>query len=241
VSHLETIVSVRNSTTGSLAAYASFTGSVDDMRSFQELDINIAGAPTAAPGTLWFEFSPDAIHWDVSVPVPVYDLYGPPVTLRVILPWFRVRYLNGPQALSEFRLTTVLHKTGAKQLSRFLNQPLSCAEPIQVVRAVIAGESPDESFQNVTVSGTALHVSLSGTSLTNPLPVSTQEPPLQWRYDIQESSTGSIYTGFAPLGSSTGSAVWNIKRTSLNSSGNPTDTRWAIGAVWSDRLNGNYS
>jgi hypothetical protein len=76
-----------------------------------------------------------------------------PQPLRAVLPYFRVRYVNGGTALSEFRLTSLYHRTGAKQLTRFLSQPIDATEPVENVRAFVGGQSPDGPFINLPASG----------------------------------------------------------------------------------------
>ncbi|HVI41776.1 MAG TPA: hypothetical protein VM577_14080 [Anaerovoracaceae bacterium] len=165
-------VSKNNSTTVPLGAGQSFTGQFDVLTSWQELDINVAGSPSNAPGTLTFEFSPDGTHWDTSVPL---TLSGPniiPVTLRTVLPYFRVIYVNGITPQTEFRLTTIFHRGSSKQLSRFLSQPIDENEPIENVR-VAEGErstigtttTVDASATNVTLL--ALNTSRTGATIFN--------------------------------------------------------------------------
>lgn len=151
MSHIETVVSTRNSTTAPLGGGATFTGQVEDLTSFSELDINVAGAPSNAPGTLYFEFSPDGTHWDVSIPLALTGPISLPIPLRVVLPKFRVRYVNGATPQSELRLTVVFHRTGLKHITRFLNQPLSDAEPVTVQHSVVAGLAPNGGYVNVRV------------------------------------------------------------------------------------------
>lgn len=157
MSHLQTstgiVVSQGNSTSTPLGSNATFTGAAENVSSYEELDVNIAGSPSNAPGSLYFEFSPDGTNWDVSVQVSGAQLPGPsiaPLFLRVVLPWFRVRYVNGSTVQTAFRLTTAYHRTSAVRLTRFLNQTLDDTESIENVRAVIAHKHPDGSYVNVT-------------------------------------------------------------------------------------------
>lgn len=145
-------VSTNNSTTVPLGAGASFTGVADDLTNFHEIDINLAGAPANATGVLYFEFSPDGTNWDVSVPLTLDGPTFVPLSLRIILPFFRVRYVNDATIQTEFRLTTVYHYQASKTLTRFLNQYIDYNEPVENMRAFIAGERPDSSFGNVPVS-----------------------------------------------------------------------------------------
>lgn len=141
-----------NSTVAPLAAGGTFTGEWEYIAKFQEISLNLAGAPTNAPGTFYFELSPDGVYADVSIP---YSLPGPgfvPQFLRVVLPYFRVRYKNGPTPQTAFRCTTIYHLYGAARLTRFLTQVMDQTEPVEVTRSVIAGARPDATYGNVPVT-----------------------------------------------------------------------------------------
>jgi hypothetical protein len=149
-------VSPGNSFNGVLAGSATFTGTGEDIRAFSEVTVNLYGEPSVAPGTLYFEFSPDGINWDTVVP---FVLAGPqnfvPLPLRATLPFFRVRYVNGATPLTVFRLTTVFHWSSAKHITRVINQEIDDNEPVENVRAFLGGKSPDGPFTNQPASGMA--------------------------------------------------------------------------------------
>lgn len=151
MSVLEVSVSTKNSTVIPLGIGEEFVGDVDDLSSFQEVDITVAGAPAVAPGLLTFEFSPDGINWDVSAPRALSGPNAISIPLRVVLPRFRVRYANNGIALTALRITTVFHRTAAKSLTRFLDQEITAAEPTEVVRSVLAAERANGSTGNVVL------------------------------------------------------------------------------------------
>lgn len=135
------VVSVGNSFSGSLAANNAFIGETELVDQFVEISLNLFGGPYGAPGSLYFEFSPDGINWDVSVLVGGVPILSPtalpPQRLTIILPYFRVRYENGGTLLTELRLTTVYHRTSASRLTRYLNQEFYDVEPVENVSSVI--------------------------------------------------------------------------------------------------------
>lgn len=236
MSRVEIVVSPKNSTTVPLAAGAEWIGTGEDIASFQEIDLNVAGAPSDAQGTLTFEFSPNGTNWDISVPL---QLAGPtiiPLPLRVVLPKFRVRYLNGATPLTELRITTIYHRANSKNLTRFLGQPLTYDTPIEAVRAVMAAQKPDASFTTLQLTASnELPVSVANF----PAQIETIDPYLQKRYDVQSNA---IYVGYAIRGAASGAAAWKIKKTDLDVNGNPTHTRWtSLTAVWDNRTSETYS
>jgi len=148
------VVSTLNSTSVALGAGGVFTGTPELVTDYQEITLNLFGLPATATATIVFEFSPNGTNWDVSIP---FQLSGPgtfiPLSLRNVLPYYRVRYNNGPTPLTALRLTSVLHKTGAKHLTRFLNQSIAETEPVENVRAFIGGKAPNGDFVNLPASG----------------------------------------------------------------------------------------
>lgn len=150
------VVSRSNTTTIPLAANAIFTGATDDVTSYEEIDINVAGAPANAPGSLYFEFSPDGINWDVSTQISGNELPGPsivPQLLRVILPYFRVVYINGNVDQTAFRLTVTYHRASGTRLTRYLNQVVDFTEPVENAQAFMAAKNTDGSFSHVSLNG----------------------------------------------------------------------------------------
>jgi hypothetical protein len=174
MSRLETIISKRNTVSAPLGANSTFTGETEELSSFQELTVNIAGAPnTNAPAMLYLQFSPNGTNWDVTIPLVLTAPEIAPLTLRVILPFFRVRYVNDSTALTQLRITTLLHRTAAKQLTRFLHQEIEPNEPIENLRAVITGEKANGTFKHISVSDSG-EVKITSTSLPLPSGAATE-------------------------------------------------------------------
>lgn len=176
------VVSVGNSFSGSFAANDTFVGEKELVDQFVEVSLNLFGAPYAASGSLYFEFSPDGINWDVSVLVGGVPLASPtelpPQRLVIILPYFRVKYENGSTPLTELRITTVYHRTTATRLTRYLNQDIFDTEGVENVAAVIRafdGDSyapisnnnrlPVEGFRPTTATTSTVASSVSNVTL----------------------------------------------------------------------------
>lgn len=131
-------VSTNNSTTTPLAGGGTYAGTGEDITAYSEAVVNLAGSPQVCPGTLYFEFSPDNTNWDVSVPITVGDLAVQiPYPLNAVLPYFRVRYVNGSTAQSAMRLTTVYKRFAGPGLARTLSQVIGAHDPVTVTRAMI--------------------------------------------------------------------------------------------------------
>lgn len=156
-------VSAQNSTIVALGTGASFTGVGERIIDFAEIDVVVYAEPANASGVLYFEFSPDNTNWDVSVPLPIANPTNyPPIPLRVILPFFRTRYVNDGVAQTSLRLTTVYHHLGAKMLTRFPGQPLTDSEPLEVVTAVLRAQNPSGTYTTLMIDSNGKLVILDG-------------------------------------------------------------------------------
>ena len=66
----------------------------------------------------------------------------------------------------------------------------------------------------------------------NPLITHSSEAPQKILYDVGDPL---IYIGFAPLGTTSDSPLWLIKKVTL-SGGNPVSTQWSTtSAIWNNR------
>lgn len=130
--------SIGNSSNVSLSAGQIFVGQTEDVSQFAEISVSIYASPNNAKGIAYFEFSPNGVNWDSITPLVVSDpeLFTT-FPLRIILPYFRVRYVNGDVAQTTFRLTCVFHTRTSKQISRAASYVMGPSEPLQIVRAVV--------------------------------------------------------------------------------------------------------
>lgn len=132
------IVLAGNTTTIPLSGAGIYTGTWQNVSRFDHVVINLAGAPVSAHGTLYFEFSPDGTNADVSVPVAVNDLSVViPLVLVIVLPFFRVRFVNGSTVQTSFRLSSFGMQRGETQITRSLAQVVGNNDPVTATRALI--------------------------------------------------------------------------------------------------------
>jgi hypothetical protein len=97
----ETAYSLLTSTP--LAENASYTSSSDD-RSARTHRTVIAHAYADQPGTLYIEQSPDGTNWDISESTSVAANTGTALITVVKSKYVRIRYVNGANAQTVFRL-----------------------------------------------------------------------------------------------------------------------------------------
>lgn len=90
-----------NSTSTTLLAAATFTGSGEDISGFASVT---CAAKSDVAGTLYMEFSPDNTNWDSSLSFAVDAASNEVHRLSITRKYFRVRYANGATNQSYFRL-----------------------------------------------------------------------------------------------------------------------------------------
>lgn len=168
-----------NSSDIPLTAGSSFIGDTTNILGYNQINISIfarpgihAGDGSNAKASVFFEFSSNGINWDVSIASFIRD-----PSLVIPVPaintgkFFRVRYLNDggaaaitaigltdtpgtPTSQTDFRLVTYLLPTSTATLVRTLEQTISDADPVALVRSVLVGKNPDQRFINAPQTGT---------------------------------------------------------------------------------------
>ena len=109
------VVDPNNTTTAVLVAGATYTGTATNILIYNQINLNLfarpgiaAGDVSSAKASLYFEFSPDGINWDTSVPLLIRDpSLVIPIPLINVGKFFRVRYLNdgGVAAIASLSLS----------------------------------------------------------------------------------------------------------------------------------------
>lgn len=125
------VVSTDNSTTSTLAGGATFTGD-GEQNQFPCLFVQ---SFSDVAGTLYFDFSNDGTNWDSTFPVAGFSCSaGIPEIHRAVKAgrFFRLRYVNGADAQSSFRLATYFGDF--PELSAPLNQSLGSDADATLVR-----------------------------------------------------------------------------------------------------------
>ena len=100
----QTFFSVVNSSTAPLPANGEFLGDWEDASTFTTISTI---CKTDQPGTLYYDFSIDGNIVDKTFSIPQYDFEdGQSVTAGPCARYLRIRYVNGQNAQTIFRLQT---------------------------------------------------------------------------------------------------------------------------------------
>lgn len=164
-------VSSNNSTTATLTAGATFTGTYESILSYQQVGINVAVRPNVliagdasdAKGSLFLDFSSTGSGTPVAPPPIPYVVRSPglfiPQVPITVTEFFRVRYINDggvaaiaalglvetagtATAQTSFELKTLLYPQATKELLRTLDQAINDSDPASLQIAVLLGKNP---------------------------------------------------------------------------------------------------
>lgn len=125
-------VSVDNSSTTILNSGQTFTGSWEDVSSFNSIVIAVA---TDQTGVVYIDFSPDGVNSDGTVPPIDYIAGGsnPPHVIKVTRQYFRVRFSNTSASnQTYFRLQSIKGSQG--QITSTLNSVIAPSADAILVR-----------------------------------------------------------------------------------------------------------
>ncbi len=153
-------------------------GSYDEIYNYSLITVLVNGLGSSpAAGTINCYFSSDGTNVDRTVSYPVQDCtanstttttsttFNPAHTLLPISKYFKVDYLNGGVALTDFRLTVLYHKSKSKPLTSRVTQFLTDYVDTDTVRCILNGRTegtilPGGNYQNLNVSNGALNVKI---------------------------------------------------------------------------------
>ncbi len=173
------VISASNSKfLSSINSSTIYQGSYDDISNYSLITLLVHGEGTSpADGTINCYFSSDGTNIDRTVSYLVQDCtanstttttsttFNPAHTLLPISKYFKVDYVNGSQALNNFRLTVLYHKSKSKPLTSRVTQFLTDYVDTDTVRCILNGrtegtELPGGNYQNINVSNGNLNVKI---------------------------------------------------------------------------------
>lgn len=154
------LVSSLNSSTTPLGIGSSFIGTIEQTTGYAVISLFVHSDKSSATNGLIIEYSSDGINFD-SDDMFTFSPTGTKLfTFGVVSKYFRVRYINGSQAQTEFRLQTILHPQNIKPSTHRIGSSISQENDAELTLSVLAGRDlVDGTFKNVGVSSSRLLVS----------------------------------------------------------------------------------
>lgn len=152
------LVSTNNSTTATLGAGVSWTGTGEISNGYGIAYINVYSDVASATDGLAIEQSSDGTNWDHCDEFTIPAGSGKNFSINLYAHYFRIKYTNGASPQTAFRLQTVFKAQG-KSSSHRIQDSIIEDDDAELVKSVITGESEiDQTFENVKTYRGALQV-----------------------------------------------------------------------------------
>ena len=141
-------ISTDNSTSDILDADGVYTGSWEDITNFGVVVITVRTSHASDTDGLMVEFSSDGTNIDSDDVFTIPADTGKTFSFQAPTKYFRVKYTNGGDAQTYFRLQTILKPYYVKPSSHRINDSIIGEDDAELVKAVITGENPGGNFVN---------------------------------------------------------------------------------------------
>jgi hypothetical protein len=148
-------VSDVNSTSETLNAGIEFTGEGVDTLKYAVITVIVKSDKVSATDGLKVEFSPDNINWDGSDEYTIPAVTGKTFSFQPQARYMRVRYINGGEDQTYFRLQTIMKKTYVKPSSHRIADSIIDDDDAELVTNVNKAKDDNGDYVNIgaTVSG----------------------------------------------------------------------------------------
>jgi hypothetical protein len=141
-------VSTLNSSTATLNASATFTGTAEEALNYESV---VVACKTDQAGSLYVDFSGDGTNWDSTLTFTVAAATNEVHRITVTRRYFRVRFTNTSVSnQTYFRMQTMLGNF--KTLTSALNSTIQSDADGIITRSVLVGETDSGSYQPVNVT-----------------------------------------------------------------------------------------
>jgi len=114
-----------------------------------DISVNILSDTDSAPDGLILEWSSDGITVDFPDKHSITANLGQQFTHGADYKFFRVKYINGPDPQTTFKLQTIMSPTRRKPSTHRLNDDLTPEDDAELVKAVISGEDEFKVYRNI--------------------------------------------------------------------------------------------
>lgn len=204
------VVSSGNSSTATLTAGSTFTGSWVDVLDYEGISIQVKASHASAADGVKIEWSANGstVHAD--------DLFnhagthGDQWTFGTPAQYFRIRYVNGGTNQSSFSLQTILHRAGFKPSSHRIGDMVDDDDDAELTKTVITGRDSLGVYRTASVDE-------DGNLTTAIAPGASIVPTLgtALRYDDMNAGTGGIARGTSITAASGWNKVYEYSGTGL--------------------------
>ena len=145
------VVSSGNSTTAPLGISGEFVGTSEEVKDYATITVLVYSDQASAINGFIAEYSGDGTNWDDTDLYTIPAAKGKFFTFAPAGRYFRVRYINGTSAQTEFRLQVIYHYERTKPSSHRINDQIVDDDDAELVKAVISGKKADGVYTNVAL------------------------------------------------------------------------------------------
>ena len=164
----QSVVSSVNSSTTPLAANATFYGTFEDTLGYSGISILVGADAATITDGFHIEWSADGVE-DVD-----HDFFSlssgtaKQFTFGVPARYFRIHFVNGSTAQTEFTMQTIFHTFNSKPSSHRLIDNLNDQDDAELVKAIVAAKDDDDgTYTNLTTKDGRLKVEARTNQATN--------------------------------------------------------------------------
>ncbi len=212
--HISQVTSAGNSIYSSttVSAAADISGSFEDISEYSLITIMANGSSASAPasGTLYGIFSMDGVNEDRIVTYSIEDItangstssttsltFNPAHTLLPIARYFKLRYVNGSQALTSLRISTVYHINKSKPLTSRATQNITDQFDADTNRSILVGRTLGTTlaqghYQNVGIQNQSVSTFIREPTTAFGELLSAQLTPLI-QYDFSNGDPNEVF------------------------------------------------
>jgi hypothetical protein len=149
LAHNNNVISSVNSRAGAtLAAAATFQGTVETVTGYGRVGVSIS-ADNATDGTLTLEVSHDNVTWGGPDRAIADTRFAQPVMWNIVEKYFRIKYVNGTTEATNLSIQTQYSSNADIILAHPLNETLIDEMGATLTRAVVAGADEGGTYRNV--------------------------------------------------------------------------------------------
>ena len=150
--NMEGHVCAENSSAIPLGISEAFTGDWQDTIDHGTITIGVKADQDSATDGLSVDWSADGVTVDDDDVFSILANKGKVFTFAPARRYFRVVYTNGLVAQGSFSLQSILRRYYVKPSSHRIQDSIVAEDDAELIKAVITGENPQGTFQNVAVS-----------------------------------------------------------------------------------------
>lgn len=212
------VVDSVNSSTSQLGASASFApGSGTDVSGFSAVAVTVHSDVDSAADGMRFEFSMDNTNWD---DVYKFNLDASSSQTRrfqfpVCAQYFRVNYINGTSATSQFRVQTILHKDNILTSIHRVDSVVRTDRSAQIVKSAIIAQREGAAVQDFYPVQSDVSGNLKVTTIGSDIPSDPSAFVLEYAKDTGGNSLLLVDGSTTPvnfdIGPTVTDEVWSLR------------------------------